>query len=894
MPSVGEILVRLGVNNAAFTAGLAESEAQLKGFGKSAGASGSQASSGFNAAGMAMGAVAVGAVAFGTIATKQASTFASSMELIKTQAGGTEAEVKAMSAGILALAPQVGMGPEALAAGLYHLESAGMRGAKALDMLKIAAEGAKVGHADLESVTNALIAATNSGVGGVANMTGAMGTLNAIVGAGNMRMADLTGAMGTGILSTAKSFGVSLQSVGAALADMTNQGIPAQEAATRLRMTMSLLGAPSKKAAKELASIGLSSTALAKDMRGPGGMLAAVQDLRKHLDSSGLSATKQAQLLSAAFGGGKSSSGILTLVGNVDKLQAAQDAVTKGAGSFGDAWATTSASVAVQGEQVGASMDTITTAIGSGLLPAVGNALHAIVPIISGMAQWAAANPDTAATILAVVAGAAALGAAVAFLGPILGGIAAVIGLIASPLTLVVGGIVALAAHFGLLGKGAKDTFDGLVATVQGAIPGIIAKLQDLAAQFVAWIGPMIPVALKMLGDFAASVIAWIGQQVPGWLATLSQWAKAFVDWVTPMVPVALKALGDFAASVIGWIAAQLPVWGAQLLTWADAFIGWVGPMVPVLLKALGDFGASLIQWILDEIPVAVGALAQLALEFVSWVIGKIPDLLTALAQLGVALIGWIVGEIPVLVGALLKWGGELIGWIADSLPKALGAFGRWIGGVFAWMGRQELIILTKAAIWGAKILAGVIGAVKSLPTKIGEVWTNIQTAATMAWNTITSAIGVVLTGIVTNVRTEFASIVSAITGMPGRVASAASGMWDGIWDAFRGVINSIIRGWNSLQFSLPRIDMGPLGVVGGFTIGTPNLPYLHAGGVVPGRQGEDVLAVLRAGERVTPAGSPGSAGNTISLVVNNPRPEPASTSISRELLKLSALGYVS
>ena len=80
-----------------------------------------------------------------------------------------------------------------------------------------------------------------------------------------------------------------------------------------------------------------------------------------------------------------------------------------------------------------------------------------------------------------------------------------------------------------------------------------------------------------------------------------------------------------------------------------------------------------------------------------------------------------------------------------------------------------------------------------------------------------------------------------------------------------RGVINTIIRGWNSLRFSIPSVDLGPLGKVGGFTIGTPNIPYLHTGGTVPGTPGSDVLATLQAGERVLPAGS-GNSGPVINV----------------------------
>ena len=300
--------------------------------------------------------------------TNAAKTFQSDMTLIQTQAGASAAEVTNMSAAVLKLAPQVGVGPEELAAGLYHVESAGLRGAKALDVLTVAAEGAKVGHADLESVTNALVAANQSGVKGVEDMSGAMGSLNAIVGAGNMRMQDLTDAMGTGVLSTAKNYGVTLQSVGAALADMTDQGIPAVDAATRLNSAMRLMAAPPSKAISERKSIGLSQTALATDMRGPGGIDAAVLDLKAHLDKSGLSLTQQAALIAAAFGG-KQSGAILTLIGNVDLLGQKVDAVNQGAGQFGAAWEATGLTVAQQQAKLSASISSLKIQLGTELLP---------------------------------------------------------------------------------------------------------------------------------------------------------------------------------------------------------------------------------------------------------------------------------------------------------------------------------------------------------------------------------------------------------------------------------------------------------------------------------------------------------------------------------------------
>ena len=719
MSTVGEMLVALGINTGPFTAGMAKANAELRGFAAEADATGKKASSSFSGVGLAAAGIAGGVAVIGASAVKSASAFQASMTLIQTQAGASASEVRDMSAAVLALAPAVGVGPEQLSAGLYHIESAGMRGAKALDLLKIAAEGAKVGNADLESVTNALIASVQSGVGGVTTMSGAMGTLNAIVGSGNMRMQDLADAMGTGVLSTAKVYGVTIQSVGAALASMTDQGIPAIDAATRLNSAMRLMAAPTAAAQKDLASIGLSSTKLASDMRSPGGMLAAITDLKKHLEGAGLSATAQAALIANAFGG-KQSGAILTLIGNVGLLGQKTADVAKGAGAFGAAWAATEQTTAEQGAQVDASMKSIEDSIGTGLLPAVNSLLHAVLPVVQGLASWAAANPDLASKVLLAAGAVAALVAGVVFLGPILGAVGAVIGAVASPIVLVIGAIAGLAAHFGLLGKGPKDAVDGIASTIAGAVPGIIAKVQDMAQAFIAWVGPMIPVVVARLQQLAAQVGQWIAAQAPAWLAQAGQWAQAFTGWISPMIPKAIGMLGDLASQVIGWVAAQAPGLVAQLLAWADAFISWVAPMIPKLLGPLGDFGKQLIQWVLNELPVLGAALFDMGKKLIEWIGPKIPDLLLALGQFGIALLGWIAGEVPVLATALWTFAASLSDWVKAAIPGLLKNLGDFISSFMDWANTQEVAFYKAALAWGGQIVQAVMDAIGGLPGKVG------------------------------------------------------------------------------------------------------------------------------------------------------------------------------
>ena len=230
-------------------------------------------------------------------------------------------------------------------------------------------------------MTNALVGAVNTGIPGTENLSMAMGTLNGIVGAGNMRMADLTDAIATGILPTAKSMGLTLTDVGAALADMTDQGVPAADAATRLRMTFSLMEAPTSKATKAFEAIGMTSTTMANDMRQPNGLLVALTDLQDHLTKSGLSAVEQSQVISAAFGGGRTSSTILTLLGSLDRLDSKYKAITGSTKAFGNAWDSTALNVDERRAMLGAGIDALKIQLGDQLLPVEGKVLDALTQL---------------------------------------------------------------------------------------------------------------------------------------------------------------------------------------------------------------------------------------------------------------------------------------------------------------------------------------------------------------------------------------------------------------------------------------------------------------------------------------------------------------------------------
>src|SRR5262245_9999562 len=170
-------------------------------------------------------------LAIGAAAVKTSLDFDHAMHQISEQAGASAGEVEKLRGKVLELGKTSIYSPKELADALFHIESVGYKGAKALHVLDSAQKLATVGNADLEQTTYALVSALDTGVKGTKSLSKTIGTMNAIIGAGDLRMEDFTAALSSGILTTAKQVGISLKEVGAGMDVLTAQGIPAQKAA---------------------------------------------------------------------------------------------------------------------------------------------------------------------------------------------------------------------------------------------------------------------------------------------------------------------------------------------------------------------------------------------------------------------------------------------------------------------------------------------------------------------------------------------------------------------------------------------------------------------------------------------------------------------------------------
>ena len=253
--------------------------------------------------------------------------------------------------------------------------------------------------------------------------------------------------------------------------------------------------------------------------------------------------------------------------------------------------------------------------------------------------------------------------------------------------------------------------------------------------------------------------------------------------------------------------AAQLGQKYGPAITAAGAALTGLGAAIEVARSAQAAFTA--IQ--AASIPVELAMLAPVLL------------IIAALAALGVAAYliyrNWntIWNGMKVAVQAVWTW-------IKANWPLLLGV----LLGPFA---------LAAAAIY--KYHDQILAALKA-------IWAWITTT----WATLTGYIEAPFKAASTWIVGAMNTLIGFIAGLPARITQISAGMFHGMWEAFRSMVNGIIDLWNQLHFTLPKINEGPIHI-GGETIGVPRIPHLAQGGLIT----QSGIAMVHQGETVTPAG---------------------------------------
>ena len=748
--------------------------AKFKGLLKSTGDEASHSKAAIAAVGLA-GLVTAGAIGdFFAHGIKDAAHYQQAMEMSVTQAGRSQGMVNEASQKLLEMAPQVATSQNDLAESFYHAASASMPLKQSLQLVKIAAEGAKVGGSDLVDTTKALVALTKSGAVPVGQFGRAMGAVNAIVGAGDMTMSDLVEAFQSGVIPVMQTAGVSLNETGGALAYLADRGIPASRAARMLMMSVQLMENPSVKAAGALKQIGLSTTDLAADLQKPDGLVKAMQDLKDHLKD--LSTIQKNQVIGDIFGGARSSPAIKIMLNNLEDLQHKTDLVNKGANKFGSDWVKTTQTAVFQAQSMHTAIGSVTTAIGMALLPAVQKLLAFMVPVIARVAEWTAKHKTLAAIILGSVAAVGLLAAAVAGLTFAFGAL----GVMASPVALAIGAIAVAAGAIALAVLAPKTMEKALerlgvsaktAARVTRDLQETWVDLKKAAAVVWATIGPVVRAALKVIGDEVRVFTDLIH----------GHWSKAWSD------------LKKFAADELKLAQAAVKAGLAPIVAVFHALSGDIVKVWHQLFDLTRTAVTDIESWLRNAWQEIRSQAERYWLEVKNALIAIWNDIANAASSAWDGFTGLMNGIWQDVQNALTAaW--NLISGDATRIWDAIVSFFNsiWDGLKDAW-----------STVWDG------------IKTALSTVWDGIKTAASNVWDALSAGASAVWDGLSTVWSTEWGAIKTAVStvwdaikslasGVWGALSAGAGAVWDGlqtVWATFWNGMKSVMTtSWDSLK----------------------------------------------------------------------------------------------
>ena len=384
------------------------------------------------------------------------------------------------------------------------------------------------------------------------------------------------------------------------------------------------------------------------------------------------------------------------------------------------------------------------------------------------------------------------------------------------------------------------------------AVATVLTFAQDVGGPFVKEMGGGI-FALNELGR-AFGVPLPIGKLLGGVLGGIAGRAiPLLITGIAGILPAVSGALAALAGGMGAVFSVALAAWPLLLLAAVIAaivflvnnpeIVAQIGEFVGSVLNAIGSFLAGLGQFLLNLFSAAFQMVVDAAPGFIIALAQLILSLPFRILELQVRLLEFFAGIATNILGGIAQLVANIVGFFV-ALPGRIASIIPAIAGLFS------------------TLVGNIVGFFVALPGRIVSVGGAIVRA-----------------------------IIGGLSSLPGKLAGA-------IGDAFRSINFSVgpfhISGTNGISIDLPDIKLP------GFAVGSLGLPedmiaMVHKGEIiVPAKESEAIrsgratLGMMGAGG----AQAPGGPTNTIN--VYNPTPEPASTSVQREMRKLAYMGSVS
>ena len=426
-----DLRVKITGDSSKLNAALASASSKLKGFGSKMQSVGKSMST----------SLTLPIVAAGAAATKMAFDFDKSMTSIQALVGVSAEEVTKMGDAAKKMAVDTGKGANEAAEAMFFITSAGLRGAKAMDVLEMSLKAAAVGLGETKTIADLSTSALNAYGEENLSASGATDILTAAVREGKLEASQLAGAMG-GVIPIASNMGIGFDQVGAAMAAMSKTGTSASEGATQLNAILASLKKPTDGAVKALETMGMTTESVQSSLK-EDGLLSTLEMLQQGLKQTGQDTT-------AIFPNIRALKGVLDLTGaGLEDNRKVFDALSKSMGATDKAFEATSKSASFKMTKGLNSMKSSLLEVGQVILVAIAPAVEKLGNFFTSLSEkFKALSPTTKKIIVAFVGIVAALGPVIAIIGTLMTmapAIGAAFTVMTGPIGLVIAALTAVA-----------------------------------------------------------------------------------------------------------------------------------------------------------------------------------------------------------------------------------------------------------------------------------------------------------------------------------------------------------------------------------------------------------------------------------------------------------------
>jgi TP901 family phage tail tape measure protein len=368
----------------------------------------------------------------------------------------------------------------------------------------------------------------------------------------------------------AKSAGISLEEITAAIQLLSNAGIQGEMAGTTLRGIISTLTSPTKEAAEEMAALGIKIADARGNVRP---LVDIVGQLERAL--AGMGSATRLEKLGRIFPDRQAAAAIELVAQGAAKLADATKKLGNSAGVASRVASTQLDTLRGSIDVVMSSLEGLGIEVGQAVTPAIRKFATVLTDLFNVLSNLAKANPQLIVDFAKMTAGTLAAGVAFVAAGVALGQLAGVVTFLTTPLGLVTAAITAGAVAWLAYTDGGERAINNFLPTIASMKETAVSAFQGIAN------------ALKG-GDLAlAGQIFWAGLKVE-WLKGTAYLTRVWLDFKATAVDI-YNGIGFEIRKIWAKVTSALTSsWQSAIITMAKEMFRLFDPLSEILARVFG------------------------------------------------------------------------------------------------------------------------------------------------------------------------------------------------------------------------------------------------------------------------------------------------------------------